>query len=436
MAPACALMSPGTVRMAIDERDRRGHLVRRFHAVRARTEHLAAPLSAEDQGLQSMPSCSPTKWHRAHTTWFFETFLLGPQGVAPYDARWGVLFNSYYVAVGPRHARPKRGLLSRPSVTEIDAYRRAVDQRVIELLTRADDATLSTLTPIVELGLAHEEQHQELILTDLLSALAENPLLPAYAAAVQTTSASPGAARFVPYEGGLVEVGRDASTTFSFDNEAPRHRRWLEPFALADRLVTVGEWKAFADAGGYETPSLWLSDGYQWAQDNGVKAPLYAHRESGALLVFGLTGQREARDDEPIAHLSYYEADAIAHFLDARLPTEAEWEVSAAGVDVAGNFLGEALAPRPAPAAKGRPTQLFGDVWEWTQSSYEPYPGYRPPAGALGEYNGKFMVNQLVLRGGSCFTPPGHVTASYRNFWHPDTRFQMTGVRLARSSIR
>ncbi|MBK7399603.1 MAG: ergothioneine biosynthesis protein EgtB [Myxococcales bacterium] len=424
-------------------RGARATLIEAYQRVRATTERLVAPLSAEDQLLQSMPSCSPTKWHRAHTTWFFETFVLAPRGVAPVDDRWGVLFNSYYVAVGPRHARPKRGLLSRPTVEQIADYRRIVDARMLDLLASLDDAALAALRPTIELGLAHEQQHQELLLTDILNALSESPLKPAYrdrpaALAVQAASAASASARFVPSDGGLREIGAAPSSAFRFDNEEPRHRVFLEPFALADRLVTVGDWKAFADAGGYDEPSLWLSEGFDWVRANGVRAPLYAHRDAGALVVFGLDGVREADDSEPLTHVSYYEADALARFLDARLPTEAEWEIAAATTRDEGNFL-EADALRALPALPATDAtqgtgvrQLFGDAWEWTSSAYTPYPGFQAAAGAIGEYNGKFMVNQLVLRGGSCFTPRGHVRATYRNFWHPDTRFQVAGLRLAR----
>jgi ergothioneine biosynthesis protein EgtB len=421
----------------------RDALIEQFLCVRRLTERLAAPLSDEDQGLQAAPWCSPTKWHRAHTTWFFETFLLVPGGITPYDDRWGYLFNSYYESVGPRHARPRRGMLSRPSVAEITGYRRAIDERMIALISGADPAALERVRGLVELGLVHEQQHQELLLTDVLCALDQSPLRPRYRAAA-SPSAPParggvgdavgGAGAFVERDGGLVEIGAPRSGGFRFDNEEPRHRAWLEPFSLADRLVTVAEWKAFADAGGYTTPSLWLSEGYEWAQATGARAPQYARREGGALVVFGLDGEREALDAEPVAHVSYYEADAVARFLDARLPTEVEWEHVAAGVLAEGNFLeDDALRAQPAGAAGAPFRQLFGDVWEWTSSSYAPYPGYHPPAGAVGEYNGKFMVNQMVLRGGSCFTPRGHVRATYRNFWHPDTRFQMSGIRLARS---
>ena len=414
----------------------RSRLVSAFKSVRAATEALAAPLSAEDQGLQSMPACSPTKWHRAHTTWFWETFLLGPARVAPHDATWAPLFNSYYVAAGPRSPRPKRGMMSRPSSEQIAEYRRVTDARVVTFLTERDDETIARAAGIVTLGLAHEEQHQELLLTDILSAFHDNPLRPAYrdVAREPLTADRTGDQIFHRHDGGVFELGAAPDASFRFDNEEPRHRTFVEPFELADRLATVGEWKAFDDAGGYDTPALWLSEGFDWVKTNDVRAPLYATREGSAVVAFGLTGTRELADHEPISHLSFYEADALARFLGARLPTEAEWELGAraSGRDPSdGNFMPAALSPR---AAGNAPlSQLYGDVWEWTSSAYAPYPGFVPSAGAVGEYNGKFMVNQLVLRGGSCLTPRGHVRASYRNFWHPDTRFQMTGLRLARS---
>jgi ergothioneine biosynthesis protein EgtB len=409
-------------------------LIARFQSVRRCTEALAAPLSPEDQMLQSMPDCSPTRWHRAHTTWFFETFILQPRGVAPYNPRWGYLFNSYYEAVGPRYARPRRGMISRPSVAEVGDYRRVIDEHMSALLERATDEDLGALGALIELGLAHEEQHQELILTDILHALHENPLRPAYrapASAPARGEVSP--LDFIAFEGGLVEVGaRDDRGGFVFDNEAPRHRVWLDPFALSTRLVTVGEVKAFIREGGYRTPSLWLSEGREWARANDIKAPSYARVEGEDYVVFGLEGERVASDDEPAAHLSFYEADALAQFLGARLPTEFEWEHAARNTPIAGHFLDDTL--RPLAARGDGLRQLWGDAWEWTRSSYEPYPGYAPSAGAIGEYNGKFMVNQRVLRGGSYLTPPGHVRLTYRNFWHPHIRFQATGVRLARGA--
>ena len=422
----------------------RDALLRRFASVRAATEALAAPLSAEDQQLQSMDDASPTKWHRAHTTWFFEEFLLGPAGVAPCRPEYRYLFNSYYEAVGPRHPRPRRGLLSRPSCDEVAAYRRAVDGRMRELLGALDDDALTRVALLVELGLAHEEQHQELLLTDILHALAQSPLRPAYRASAPPTAgarvpSTPAPLRFVRHDGGLCEIGDDGDLRFTFDNEGPRHRVWVEPFELASRPVSVGEVRAFIDAGGYETPALWLAEGFDWVRREGVHAPLYTERDGATLRGFTLDGDAALDPDAPASHLSYYEADAIARFLGGRLPTEAEWEVVAARVPVAGNDRASG-ALRPVAAGVASVTegvgQLFGDVWEWTSSAYAPYPGFTAAAGAVGEYNGKFMVSQLVLRGGSCLTPPGHVRPTYRNFWPPHTRFQMTGARVARSVRR
>jgi ergothioneine biosynthesis protein EgtB len=417
-----------------------------FGETRARTEGFAARLSPEDQQLQSMPDASPTKWHRAHTTWFFETFVLVPAGVAPVDPRYGFLFNSYYEASGPRHARPKRGLVSRPSAAEVGEYRRVVDGRVAKLLDVAGEEALARILPVIELGIAHEEQHQELLLTDILHAFSENPLRPAFLETKEQPARSApevSPACFVPFEGGLHEIGARDGGRFAFDNERPRHKVWVEPFALADRLVTAAELKAFLREDGYRTPSLWLAEGFDFVRARAIASPLHCAWEDGELRTFTLAGSRVLGDDEPIAHVSYYEADAIARFLGARLPTEAEWEIAARQTPIAGNFVDDGtLYPVPAlparaPKLKGSELrQVFGDVWEWTGSSYDPYPGYEPLAGALGEYNGKFMVNQRVLRGGSCLTPARHVRASYRNFWHAETRFQMTGVRLARGAGR
>ena len=417
----------------------RGRLLDAFRAARACTERLAARLSPEDQQLQSMPDASPTKWHRAHTTWFFETFLLEPAGIEPVDARYGLLFNSYYEAKGLRHPRPLRGVLSRPSAAEVGEYRLRVDERVEQRVRAAGSAALAQILPVLELGIAHEEQHQELLLTDILHAFSQSPLRPAFLAraAEPPASADAGPLRFVPFDGGLGEIGARADAGFSFDNEQPRHKRWVEPFAIADRLVTVRELKAFIDEGGYAEPALWLSEGFDFVRAQGLASPLHTRYEAGHFEVFTLSGPRAASDDEPAAHLSFYEADALARFLGARLPSEAEWEVASASSPVLGNFADDGvLRPLPAPASAAggamHARQLFGDTWEWTRSSYEPYPGYEPPAGALGEYNGKFMVSQIVLRGGSCLTPRRHVRSSYRNFWHPWTRFQAAGVRPAR----
>lgn len=406
-------------------------LAQAFLGARRTTEQLAACLSEEDQLVQAMPLASPTKWHRAHTTWFFEEFVLSHAGFAPYDPRFAYIFNSYYDAVGERVSREKRGLLSRPSAREIAEYRRTVDERVVSVVERDELVQRQGVARLVELGINHEEQHQELILTDILAAFFENPTQPAYRPGVEPASTAP-----VPelswhnFDGGLVETGM-ASESFAFDNERPRHRVYLSPYSLASRPITVGELKAFIAESGYHTPSLWLADGYAVARAQGWEAPQYARTSGGTYEAFSLRGWRSPRDDEPASHLSFWEADAVARFLDARLPTEAEWEHAAANSGPsAGNFVDGELVPRPG-AGTGL-GQLFGDVWEWTRSSHEPYPGYRPPEGAIGEYNGKFMAQQMVLRGGSCLTPRGHLRPSYRNFWHPDTRFQMSGARLAR----
>jgi len=416
-------------------------LASRYRQVRAVTESLAAPLSAEDCQVQSMPDASPTKWHLAHTSWFFETFMLaGRPGYVPFHAQFGYLFNSYYEAVGERQARPRRGLLSRPSLEEVLRYRRQVDEQLLRLI----EAGLSDRErAIAVLGLHHEQQHQELILTDAKHMLGANPLAPSYLGArpAPAASAAPAAPlAWVETGGGLVEIGQPppgaAGEPFAFDNESPRHAVFLRPFLLGDRLITCGEYRAFVADGGYRRPELWLSDGWAAAQAEGWTAPLYWRAQDGAApAVFTLAGLRPVDDAEPVAHVSFYEADAYARWAGARLPTEAEWEVAASARPVEGNLLEEqGLHPRPAPAGGARPAQLFGDAWEWTQSPYVPYPGFRPAAGALGEYNGKFMCNQLVLRCGSCLTPRSHLRASYRNFFPPAARWQMTGIRLARDA--
>ena len=408
----------------------RAALVERYVRCRAATEALAQPLSAEDQQVQSLPLTSPTKWHRAHTTWFFETFLLAPAGFHAHDTRFAQLFNSYYDSVGERVARERRGLLSRPNAGEVGRYRQHVDRQMLSLLESLEPAELQVWAPVLELGLAHEEQHQELILTDILHAFSENPCAPAYRDGALPPAGPAAPLRWHTRAGSVVELGAPDGE-FAFDNERPRHRVYLADYELASRPISVGELKAFIEARGYETPSLWLSEGYERARSLGWTAPLYTRMDGDGYRVFGLRGWRRPHDDEPASHLSFWEADAVARFLGARLPTEAEWEWAARGAEPSsGNFADGPLVPL-VPRAAGL-AGLFGDVWEWTRSSHHPYPGYRAATGALGEYNGKFMAQQMVLRGGSCLTPPGHLRSSYRNFWHPDTRTQMTGARLAR----
>ena len=408
----------------------------RYRTVRMRTVELCAPLSIEDQQLQPMPDASPTKWHLAHTTWFFETFVLGG---APFDPAFEYLFNSYYEAVGPRVERARRGMLSRPGLDRIHAYRDDVDRRIGRALAEGqlDEGARARL----ELGLHHEQQHQELILTDLKYALGTQPLHPAYRtdlAAPASVAASPLRFRtFDPRSGGpggvpVVRIGASGDG-FAFDNERPAHEVIVRPFALATRPINNADVLAFIADGGYREPRLWLSDGWHAASDGGWQAPLYWLGDGRH---YTLGGVREIDPAATACHLSYYEADAIARWLGGRLPTEAEWELAARGEPPErGNFADDGLlCPAPAPGDDG-PAGLFGDVWEWTASAYAAYPGYRPAAGALGEYNGKFMSGQQVLRGGSCLTPRGHVRATYRNFFPPGARWQMSGARVARDSI-
>jgi ergothioneine biosynthesis protein EgtB len=402
----------------------------RFFATRALTESLAAPLSAEDQTVQSMPDVSPTKWHRAHTTWFFETFLLAArvEGYQPVHPAYGYLFNSYYEGVGARYPRHDRGQLSRPGIGEIAAYRESVDQAMASLLDGpADEAT----TALVELGIQHEQQHQELLLMDIKHVLSRNPLLPAYDAVCPAPAAPTGVTSWTEVGGGVERVGHDGDG-FSFDNERPRHPVYVSPFALADRAVTCGEWQAFIDDGGYHRPELWLSDGWATVQSERWEHPLYWTEIDGEWHEFTLGGPITVNPGQPVCHVSYYEADAFARWAGHRLPTEAEWEVVAARHPVEGHFLDQARL-HPTPAGPGSAPGPFGDVWQWTSSAYSPYPGFEPAAGAVGEYNGKFMVNQYVLRGGSCVTPAGHARTSYRNFFPPSARWVFAGLRLARN---
>jgi ergothioneine biosynthesis protein EgtB len=400
-----------------------------YRAIRRTTEALCAPLATEDYVVQAMPDVSPAKWHLAHTAWFFETFVLMPHvpGYEPLDQHYHHLFNSYYQSVGRPFPRPERGHLSRPTVAEIYAYRAHVDKAMMTLL-ESDPASIAELDAIVELGLHHEQQHQELIVTDVKYNLGINPLAPAY----QTRPIPRAHARpltFVEFTGRRVAIGHDGAG-FAFDNERPRHNVWLAPYRLGSRLVTNGEYREFIEAGGYSRPELWLSDGWATVQAHGWQAPLYWERGEGGWQSFTLSGLDAIDERAPVVHVSYYEADAYARWRGARLPTEAEWEHAARDHAVAGNFLESGLL-HPVGADAGELTQLFGDAWEWTQSAYAPYPGFRPLAGAVGEYNGKFMVSQLVLRGGSCATPHSHIRATYRNFFPPGARWQFSGIRLA-----
>ena len=413
-------------------------LVARYDEVRAHTETLAGPLSPEDQTVQSMPDVSPTKWHRAHVTWFFETFVLADHepSFKPYQDQYWFLFNSYYEGVGPRYARAERGFITRPGAHDVGLYRADVDARMRELVTTLDGGSLEKLTSTIELGFHHEQQHQELLLMDIKHVLSVNPLQPTYAGGPLAPSA-PDPLGWVDVEGGLVEVGHRGGG-FSFDNELPLHQQWLEPYRLADRLVTNGEWLEFMADRGYERHELWLSDGWGKVRAEGWRAPFYWTEVDGAWFEHTLSGTRPVDPGLPVSHVSHYEADAYAAWAGRRLPTEVEWEhavvadgqadASAAGGNLADT---ETFHPRAAGPTTGHLRQLYGDCWEWTSSAYLAYPGYHAPAGAIGEYNGKFMSGQMVLRGGCALTPPGHARATYRNFFPPGSRWALSGVRLA-----
>ena len=404
-------------------------LADRLAEVRAFTERLCAPLATEDYVVQSMPDASPAKWHLGHTTWFFETFVLAPHrpGFHPYQEAWGVLFNSYYVAAGPRHPRPERGLLSRPTVREVFAYRAAVDDQVQRLL-RSPEGERPGVTEMAELGLHHEQQHQELLLADLQHALSRNPLEPAYAPRPAPGPTAPPPLRWLDRPGGLVRIGHDGPG-FAFDNEGPAHAVALAPFRLASRPVTAGEFADFVADGGYDQPGLWLSDGFAAAAQAGWRAPLYWDWRDGCWTRFSLHGRIPVDPGAPVTGVSYYEAEAYARWAGGRLPTEAEWESVARESPLEGQFVEDGAL---VALATGAEAPAFGGAWAWTASPYVAYPGFRPAAGAVGEYNGKFMVNQIVLRGGSCFSPRSHLRATYRNFFPPHARWQVTGIRVAR----
>lgn len=409
-------------------------LAEQYRAVREQTEALCRPLPVEDYGVQPMADASPPKWHLAHTTWFFETFVLAPfaRGHQPFHPDFEYLFNSYYNGVGQPFPRDRRGTLSRPIVDDVYEYRRHVDRAMTTLL----DRQVPEINARTTLGLNHEQQHQELILTDLKYNLGGNPLLPRYRDDLRATPGKLRPLRWLERSGGLVEVGMQVDgEAFKFDNETPRHKAWLAPFRLADRLVTNAEYRNFMDDGGYRTSALWLSEGWATVQEHGWRAPLYWRQRDSEWWEYRLSGAAEVQPEAPVVHVSFYEADAYARWAGARLPTEFEWE-SAASSDSANSNLdcnlveSEFLHPTPV-GSDGNATQLIGDVWEWTASAYLPYAGYAPLPGTLGEYNGKFMSNQMVLRGGSCATSESHIRSTYRNFFYPPDRWQFSGIRLA-----
>ncbi|MFQ5669375.1 MAG: ergothioneine biosynthesis protein EgtB [Acidobacteriota bacterium] len=402
-----------------------------YAAIRAASLDLCKPLSPEDCAAQSMTDASPLKWHLAHTTWFFETFVLErvKPGYRPFHPGFHVLFNSYYQAVGAQYPRPQRGLLTRPSLADVIAYREQVDRSLQDILERPRKA--DPIDGVIALGLQHEQQHQELMLTDLKHLLSFNPLQPAYRTCPSPAVADPSPPTWLAYDGGPAWIGH-AGPGFAFDNEGPRHQTHIERFELASRAATAGEYLAFMEDGGYRDPTLWLADGWAAVQEHRWDAPLYWEQRDGSWFQITLAGLRELRADLPVCHVSFYEADAFARWCGARLPEESEWEIAARDLPVKGNFVESGLLHPEPPSGKTAPEQVFGNVWEWTRTPYTPYPGYRPPPGAVGEYNGKFMCNQMVLRGGSCASPRSHLRATYRNFLYPRMRWQFSGIRLAR----
>ena len=411
-------------------------LLEHYNNTRSFTESLCSTLVAEDYCIQSMSDVSPTKWHLAHTSWFFETFILKPHlsNYTPFHPRFAFLFNSYYVQAGERHCRAQRGLLSRPTVEDIYNYRAYVDEHMNALLMDVDDELYEVLAPLVEIGIHHEQQHQELMVTDIKHVFSINPLYPVYQEYKAGSAEHSSSSEWISSSGGLYEVGH-MGNDFGYDNEFPHHRFYVEDFALASRLVTNGEFIEFMENGGYERPELWLSQGWATVQENGWNAPLYWELVEGKWHFFTLSGFRPVDLNEPVTHVSLFEADAFARWAGSRLPSEQEWEIASQKATMDGNYVEAGfyrpVRPQSAPNTE-RLLQLYGDVWQWTQSQYSPYPGYKPAEGALGEYNGKFMCNQFVLRGASCATSKTHARRTYRNFFPPDARWQFTGIRLAK----
>ncbi|RMD51102.1 MAG: ergothioneine biosynthesis protein EgtB [Ignavibacteria bacterium] len=416
-----------------DDPNKREKLIDRYKSVRNFSENLASHLIPEDMVVQSMPDVSPTKWHLAHTSWFFETFILieSGMGLKPFHELYQYLFNSYYVQAGERWMRPARGLLSRPSVKEVIEYRKYVDEKMLQFLNECSEDKLNEFFVNINIGLHHEQQHQELMLTDIKHVLSLNPLRPVFAEALPHEGIETVEMNFDEFEEGIYEIGYEGKGFF-YDNEKPRHKLFLKEFAIADRLVTNSEYIEFIDDGGYENPLLWLSDGWSTVEENNWNSPLYWEKIDGEWFHFTLTGFKKVDLNEPVTHVSFYEADAFARWRGKRLPTEAEWEVASRKLKVAGNFVEDKnFHPVPLNNESKSSKQFFGDVWEWTSSPYTPYPGYKTPQGAIGEYNGKFMANQYVLRGGSCATSISHIRNTYRNFFYPHSRWQFMGIRLA-----
>jgi len=430
---AATARSEETVPVSESELEQRYHRVRRFSA------KLCGTLEPEDYVIQTMPEASPTKWHLAHTSWFFETFVL-KQFFPDYHSmhpQFGFLFNSYYNAVGPFFSRQNRGLLSRPTVKEVFHYRADIDLLMSDLIESADEQLLAKLEPILILGLHHEQQHQELMLTDIKHVFWQNPLRPVFRRRLEVETTPVPPVEWLNFEEGLYWVGHEGPE-FSYDNEGPRHRAFVPAFALASRLVTNAGFLSFMEDGGYRRPELWLSLGWNAVNERGWDSPLYWEKRDGKWFTMTLAGTKELIPEEPVSHVSLFEADAYARWAAARLPTEEEWETASSGLPLIGNFVESDLfhvAPPASSAFAGKLAQMFGDVWEWTRSSYSPYPGYSPAVGALGEYNGKFMCNQYVLRGGSCATSRSHIRRTYRNFFPPDARWQFTGIRLAKDLV-
>ena len=418
---------------ARDSSAARKPLLDQYQNVRETSEVICRPLEVEDYGVQTMDDVSPPKWHLAHTSWFFEAFLLKPSlaGYHEFHPQFNYLFNSYYEAVGERHPRPKRGLVSRPTVEHVYRFRHHVDENIARLIEQADEVEWQGIEPLIRLGLHHEQQHQELLLTDLKHILAQSPLRPAYHSRDSVTATRVDELDWLTFSGGTADIGFEVPG-FCFDNELPRHRVHLEPYRLASRLVTNGEFLDFIVAGGYSEPRFWLSDAWAAVNEKGWESPLYWEKHDNQWWQMTLSGFRPVGEGEPVCHVSYYEADAYASWRGKRLPTEAEWETAAADRAVQGNFYEDGnLHPISCSGTGPQPEQMFGDVWEWTRSPYSPYPGFKPAAGAVGEYNGKFMCNQFVLRGGSCVSSENHLRATYRNFFPPDARWQFSGIRLA-----